>query len=593
MNPADGPPPGSALLSGVDALVRLLVLREELDRRDGLRTATMVSGYPGSPLGTLDLAIEAAEKELTTHRVLHRPGLNEELAAATVWGSQMGAAVGYSGIDGVAGVWYGKTPGLDRSGDALKHGNSMGSGPNGGVVLFCGDDPTAKSSTLACESQYTFEDACIPVLYPGNQQEILDLGLHAFHMSRFAGCWVGLKIVTAVADGIGTTDTDPDRHHPVYPEGFTVDGRPWRHEPLRTVGSHAVADQELLVVHHRLLAARAYALRNGLDRVTGAGPGARLGIVCAGKTYYDVVQAFADRGLTVEDLPGVGVRILKLAMTYPLVEETAREFAATVEQVLVIEEKRPFVETQLRAILHEAGSTVPVMGKRDRAGRPLVSGVGELDAAAVGAVLARVVPELPAPRDAEPVRSLIPLVGRPPGFCSGCPHNRSTVIPDGALAGGGVGCHGIMYFEARHAGMKSLPPTPMGAEGVPWIGLAPFVDEPHLIQNLGDGTLSHSGTLAIRASVAAGVNVTFKILYNRAVAMTGGQDVTGLLDVPSMTRALEAEGVHKVVVCAEDPKRYGRRAGWGRGVQVVGRDRLPAVQEELRAVPGEIGRAHV
>jgi indolepyruvate ferredoxin oxidoreductase len=586
----DARPPNTTALSGVDALVRLLVVRHQLDRREGLTTATMVSGYPGSPLGTFDLAVERAAPLLADHRVLHRPGLNEELAAAIVWGSQMGATVPYAGVDGVAGVWYGKGPGLDRAGDALKHANAMGAGPNGGVVLFCGDDPAAKSSTLNCDCQYTLEDAAIPVLYPGDQQDVIDLGVHAFSLSRFAGCWVGLKIVTAVADGIGSTDLDPDRHAPRDPVDLVIDGRPWRHQPLATVGAHAVANQEMLVSHDRLIAAQAYVRHNGLDRVLGAAPGGRLGVVCAGKSYFDVIQALADLGVPVDGLAERGVRLLKLAMTYPLVPETVVEFAASVEEVVVIEEKRPFIETQLRSILHEHRSTVPVSGKRDRSGQPLVSVVGELDPAAVASVLTRCLPALapatPAANGRRVRLSLVEPPARPPGFCSGCPHNRSTVFPDDALVGGGVCCHGIMYFEARHQGIKSLPPTPMGAEGVPWIGLSPFVDEPHLIQNLGDGTLSHSGTLAIRASVAAGVNATFKILYNRAVAMTGGQDVTGLLDVPALTRALEAEGVAQIIVCAEDPKRYGHRSRFARGVEVLGRDRLEDAQERLRAVPG-------
>jgi len=578
------------LLSGVDALVRLLALRHQLDQRDGLQTATMVSGYPGSPLGALDLAIEAAEPLLGPHRVVHRPGLNEELAVATVWGSQMGASVAYDGVDGVAGAWYGKGPGLDRAGDAIKHANAMGAGPSGGVVMFCADDPGAKSSTLTCDSQYTFEDACLPVLFPGNQQEVIDLGIHAFRMSRYSGAWVGMKIVTTVADGLGTVDLDPARHDPRDPDGVHIAGRPWRHRPQASIGPHQVPDQELLVVHHRLEAAKAYARHNRLDRVIGGPEPARLGIVCAGKTYYDLIQALADRGCRRSDLAAFGIRILTLAMTFPVDEQTVLDFAGSVEEILVVEEKRPFVEAQVRAVLHEAGRTVRVLGKRDRAGAPLVPITGELGADMIGEVLGRVVADLGTPhvsgQSAGGPLPLITIPGRPPAFCSGCPHNRSTVVPAGALVGGGVGCHGIVYFEARHRGETALPPTPMGAEGVPWIGLAPFVAEPHLIQNLGDGTLSHSGTLAIRASVAAGVNVTFKILYNAAVAMTGGQDVTGLMDVPSMTRALEAEGVARIVVCAEDPKHYPRRARWARGVRVVGRDQLPAVQDELRTVPG-------
>jgi len=576
------------ILTGVEALARLLLLRARLDERDGLRTATMVSGYPGSPLGTFDLTLESLGAALAEHRIHHRPGLNEELAVSTVWGSQMGAALPYAdGVDGVAGVWYGKTPGLDRSGDALKHANAMGAGPNGGAVLLCGDDPSAKSSTLPCDSQPTFADACVPVLHPADQQDLVDLGLHAFRMSRWAGSWVGLKVVTAVADGIGTVDLDPQRHDLGEPAGVQIAGRPWRHEPLPTIGPHQIPDQEILVVEHRLRAAQAWVRHHRLDRVTGAGPGAPLGIVVSGKASVDLAQALADIGIGPDDLDRAGIRILKLAMTFPVVPETVRDFAASVDEVLVLEEKRPFVEDQLRSALHEAGSATPVQGKRDRAGDPLVPVVGELDPGAIRAVLARVRPDLAPPPTRE--RVLLPMLevpGRAPGFCSGCPHNRSTVAPEGALVGGGVGCHGIMYFEARNVGMKRLPPTPMGSEGVPWIGLAPFVDEPHLIQNIGDGTLSHSGTLAIRAAVAAGADITFKILYNSAVAMTGGQEVVGLLDVPSMTRALEAEGVGKIVVCAEQPRRYGRRARFAPGVEVLGRDELPAVQERLREEPG-------
>jgi indolepyruvate ferredoxin oxidoreductase len=588
-----GPPagPGTAIMSGVDTLVRLLVLRQQLDERDGLTTATMVSGYPGSPLGGFDLTLDSMGDVLAAHRIIHRPGLNEELAAATVWGSQMGAVIDYDGVDGVAGAWYGKGPGLDRCGDALRHANAMGSGRDGGVVMFCGDDPTAKSSTLACDSQYTFQDACVPVLYPGDQQDVLDLGIHAFRLSRYSGSWVGLKIVTAVADGIGTVELDPGRHHQGDPADLVIDGRPWRHQPLATVGPHAVPEQEALVVDRRLRAARAYARHNGLDRIAGAAPGARLGVVCAGTTYFDVIQAFADLGIGAGELAGAGIRVLKLGMTYPLVEDTVLQFAASADELVVIEEKRPFVETQLRSILHEAGSRVPVLGKRDRSGRALASSVGELDPAAVAAILTRVLPGLGPRPDHERTgtRTGLPLLeppGRSPGYCSGCPHNRSTVVPEDALVGGGVGCHGMMYFEARHRGITTLPPPPMGAEGVPWIGLSPFAGQSHVIQNLGDGTLSHSGTLAIRSCVAGGVNITFKILYNAAVAMTGGQEVTGLMDVPAMTRALEAEGVRKIVVCAEDPKRYGGRARWAPGTRVVGRDRLREVQEQLRRVPG-------
>ncbi|HEX3454427.1 MAG TPA: 2-oxoacid:acceptor oxidoreductase family protein, partial [Gaiellaceae bacterium] len=384
-------------------------------------------------------------------------------------------------------------------------------------------------------------------------------------------------------------DVDAGRHAPSDPTDVLIDGQPWVHHPLHTIGPHQIPNQEVLVVEHRLRAAQAYARHNGLDRVVGAEPGAVLGVVCAGKTYFDVVQALADLGHPVDELEAAGVRILKLAMTYPVVPETIRDFAASVDSLVVIEEKRPFVETQLRGILHEAAIRTPVLGKRDRDGAMLAAQVGELDSTMVREILVRVAPTLAPLIDAPVAHTRLPLLqlpGRAPAFCSGCPHNRSTVIPEGALVGGGVGCHGIMYFEARHRGMKSMPPTPMGAEGVPWIGLSPFVAEPHLIQNIGDGTLSHSGTLAIRACVAANADITFKVLYNAAVAMTGGQDVTGIMDVPALTRALAAEGVGRIVVCAEDPKHYGRHADWADGVRVLARDELPAVQEELRDVRG-------
>lgn len=577
-------------LTGVEALVRLLVLRRELDLDAALDVACLISGYPGSPLGGVDLLLARERERLEAHRILHRPGVNEELALAAAWGSQMGAALDYHGVDGVVGAWYGKTPGLDRSGDVLKHANAMGAGPNGGLVLFCGDDPAAKSSTLACDSQYAFQDACVPVLYPGDQQEVVELGLHAFWMSRYAGPLVGLKVVTSVADGSGAVALDRSRYQRSPTPDLTVDGRPWQHEPLAIIGPHRVPDQELLTSHLRLEAARSYAQLHGLDRTFGALGNARLGIVTAGKTYYDVVQAFADLGIPQAALADRGIRILKLALTYPLVEATLVAFALSVDEVLVVEEKRPFIEAQLRAILHEAGCRARVHGKRDRTGAPLVAAVGELSAAQIASVLQRVLPELGAraPLAAGDKTKLLTIQppARPPEYCSGCPHNRSTVVPAGALVGGGVGCHGIMYFEPRQRELHKLPPPPMGAEGVPWIGLAPFVAEKHLIQNIGDGTLSHSGILAIRASVAAGVNVTFKILYNAAVAMTGGQDVAGLLDVPALTRALDAEGVARVVVCAEHPEAYARDAQWARGVEVRGRDQLAEFQQNLREFRG-------
>jgi indolepyruvate ferredoxin oxidoreductase len=592
------PAPLRRLHSGVDTLGELLVARRALDRRGGLDTAAFVSGYPGSPLGGADLALERLGARLAENRIVHRPGLNEELAAAAVWGSQMGAAVPYDGVDGVVGAWYGKGPGLDRCGDVLKHANMMGSGPGGGVVLFVGDDPSAKSSTLPYDTNLALADASVPVLVPADQQELFDLGVEAFRLSRACGSWVGVRIVTAVADGIGAVDTGIDRFPAGDPE-MLVDGEPWRHEPT---GSILGGGLEELWLDRRLRAAQAWVTARGLDRVAGAGAAgpdgrARVGIVCAGKTYRDVLGALEACGVGPSDeaLASAGIRLLKPAMTYPLAPAGVLALSEAVDEILVVEEKRPFVEQQVRAIVHEAGYRTPVRGKRDGDGRPLVPAGGELAAERLVDVLTRVVPGLAsratAPAGGPPAgrRALLPLVEAPartPAFCSGCPHNRSTVVPVGSITGGGVGCHGMIHFEPRHADETFVPPTPMGAEGVHWIGLAPFVGDRHLFQNLGDGTFSHSGSLAVRACVAAGVHITFKLLYNSAVAMTGGQDVTGLMDVPALTRSLAADGVRAITVCTDDVDRYGSRARFAPGVSVRHRDEVVEVQEELRRSPG-------
>jgi indolepyruvate ferredoxin oxidoreductase len=578
------------LLSGVEVLGELLLARRELDlSAGGLDTATLVSGYPGSPLGTFDLALaRLGASRLSAARIVHRPGVNEELAAAAVWGSQMGAAVPLDGLDGVVGAWYGKGPGLDRCGDVLKHANMMGTGPGGGAVLFVGDDPSAKSSTLPYDTNLALADAAVPVLVPSGQQSLFDLGIEAFRLSRFCGSWVALRIVTAVADGIGAVSTDLARFSVDSPV-VVVDGSPWEHSPAGRIVGAGAADLESLWLDRRLRAASGWVAARGLDSISGAGPGARLGIVCAGKTSRDVLGALEACG--VADPADAGVRILRLALTYPVVPDRLVELADAVDEILVVEEKRPFVEQQVRSILHEAGRPTPVRGKRDAAGAALVPMTGELNAERVASVLQRILPDVSPTRSNGGVlrKQLLPLAevpGRTPAFCSGCPHNRSTVVPVGSVTGGGVGCHGMIHFEPRHASETFVPPTPMGAEGAHWIGLAPFVGDRHLFQNVGDGTFSHSGSLAVRACVAAGVHITFKLLYNSAVAMTGGQDVTGLMSVPALTRSLAADGVGAITVCTDDVGRYGRSAAFAAGVDVRPREDVLAVQDELRRHPG-------
>ena len=377
------------LLSGVEVLAEVLLARRALDERSGLDTATFVSGYPGSPLGGLDLALERLGGRLGPAKVHHQPGLNEELAAAAVWGSQMGEAVPYAGIDGVAGAWYGKGPGLDRCGDVLKHANYMGSGPGGGAVLFVGDDPTAKSSTLPYDTNLALADAGVPVLVPADQQDLFDLGVEAFRLSRFSGSWVGVRIVTAVADGIGTVDTSLDRFASGDPS-VVLDGEPWRHQPLgRILG----ADIEELWLDRRLRAARGWVEARHLDRFVGADD-ADLGIVCSGRTFHDVLSALERCGVGPDDLADAGVRVLKLALTSPVVPERILELAGTADEIVVVEDKRPFIEQQVRAILHEAGVATPVRGKRDASGAPLVPMAGEIDATRLADVLTRLRPAL-------------------------------------------------------------------------------------------------------------------------------------------------------------------------------------------------------
>lgn len=641
---------GTVLLSGVQALVRVPLDQHRADRRRGLRTATFVSGYQGSPLGGFDLTLSRNRQLLAEHDVVHQPGLNEELGAAAVWGSQAGAASGfpYARHDGVVGVWYGKSPGVDRSGDVFKHANMMGVARNGGVLVLAGDDPSAKSSTLPNDSQAALYDAVMPVLTPGGVQDVLDLGLHGVALSRYCGSWVGVKVWTNVADGFGTAEVGPGRVAPVVPE-LVVDGRPWRHVQLPNVFP-AVPGMEDALYHGRLEAARAYARANSLNRISAGGERAWLGVVAAGKTYHDVVQAFFDLGLDEAALRDRGVRLLKLGMTFPFDAATAQEFARGLEEVLVVEEKRPFVELFVRDALYGLAERPAVVGKRDEEGRPLVPTDNELSADRLAPVLAArlgrkgALPSsfearldlladaarraAPLPVAVAPVRVAAPSAvrgvdleavaeldqeglptaeqetgfrspeevaphqagvvkpARTPAFCSGCPHNRSTVLPVGSIGGGGIGCHGMVYFEPRHKAEPWLPAVPMGTEGALWIGLAPFVEDGHVFQNLGDGTMSHSGSLAIRACVAAGANITFKILYNAAVAMTGGQPVEGVRPVPDLARELEAEGVRRIIVCADDPGKYGRDARFPPGVEVWHRDRLDEASRALREVRG-------
>ena len=581
---------GVIFLSGIQALVRLPLDQHRADRRRGVRTATLISGYRGSPLGGLDLTLERHRDLLREHDVVFLSGVNEDLGATAVYGSQLANLFPRPKYDGVLGMWYGKGPGVDRTGDIFKHANFAGVGRWGGVLAVGGDDPLSKSSTLPTHSEVAFYDALMPVLFPGNVQEILDLGRLGFELSRYSGLWVGFKIVTNVADEVGTAEVSPDRPAVTIPE-FVFDGRPWQAQQQPMLMPPFGLEIERQIHYGRLEAARAFAAVNRLNRITVPTPDAWLGLVAAGKTYYDLREALAQLGLDDEALRRYGIRLLKVGLLFPMEPGVVRDFARGLEEIFVVEEKRSFLELFIRDVLYNQSERPRVVGKQDAEGRPLVPANGELDADRLAMLVAsRLEPRLRLPSITARVALLEALRERPapltlarqPYFCSGCPHNRSTVVPEGSMAAAGIGCHGMaLYMDRRTYGL-----THMGGEGAQWVGMAPFTEIPHIFQNLGDGTLFHSGSLAIRQAVAAGANITFKILYNSAVAMTGGQDAAGAMPVPKLTRALEAEGVRRSLVLTDEPDQYPRDARWARGVEVWHRDRLDEAQRRLREVPG-------
>ena len=581
---------GAVYLTGIQALVRLPMDQMRRDRRAGLNTAAFISGYEGSPLGGYDMALARVQRLLDEHRIHFVPGVNEDLAATSIFGSQIHHVLGQSRYDGVLGIWYGKGPGVDRSGDIFRHANIAGTGKNCAALVLGGDDHVSKSSTIPHQSDLSFYNLAMPVFYPGNTQETLDYGLQAIALSRFSGAWVAMKMVTNVCDAGGTVQVDPQRIAIHIPEGYEkkIDAR-------LLIPMTLMLEPEVL--YRRLDAAREFARLNAVNRSFGAAEGAWLGIASAGKAYYDLMQALADLGIARDDLPRLGVRIAKFGMTYPLEPRFTAEFARGLQTILVVEEKRSFLELQLREALYNSPDHPAILGKGDPIAAPLFSAAGELDPEIVTRVLAQLWGRLPAcgglpgrlpsrlalldEIDARE-RRLIPA--RFPNFCSGCPHNRSTLLLEGQLAGGGIGCH-AMAAQLQHSGHSYSFLTHMGGEGAPWIGMAPFVDRQHIFQNVGDGTYFHSASLAVEACIAAGVNITYKILYNSAVAMTGGQQAAGAVPVPALTRKLEADGVRKIAVLTEDLTKY-------QGVQLAAnarlrdRDDLPEVLREFEQEPG-------
>ncbi|HJW01637.1 MAG TPA: indolepyruvate ferredoxin oxidoreductase family protein, partial [Azospira sp.] len=622
---------GRVFLTGIQALVRLPMLQRLRDQAQGLNTAGFVSGYRGSPLGALDLALWNAKPHLDAHHVVFQPGINEDLAATAVWGSQQLNLFPGARYDGVFGLWYGKGPGVDRCGDIFRHANAAGSSRHGGVLVVAGDDHAAKSSTLPHQTEHLFKAVMMPVLYPANVQEYLDLGLHGWAMSRYSGCWVAFKALADTVETSASVLIDPLLPQIRLPEDFALppDGLNirWPDPPLQ---------QEARLTHFKLYAALAYARANHLNRVlidaADSGKSARLGIITAGKSYLDVMQTLDELGIDAQLAAQIGIRLYKVGMVWPLESEGVRQFAAGLEEILVVEEKRQMLEYQLKEELYNWREDVRprVIGKFDEKGEwslPhgewLLPAAGELSVAQIARVIAARIERFftssaikarLAIIEAKQRAGLPPTIllsqsaaapiQRTPHFCSGCPHNTSTRVPDGSRAVAGIGCHYMATWMNRNTATFSH----MGGEGVAWVGQAPFCEDRHIFANLGDGTYFHSGLLAIRQAVAAfnkdvpeawlsGASdkaggttmppgITYKILYNDAVAMTGGQPLDGTLTVPQLTRQLEAEGVKKMVILTDEPEKYAGVADLAPNVPVRHRDELDAVQRELREIPG-------
>ncbi|OBJ37514.1 2-oxoacid ferredoxin oxidoreductase [Mycolicibacterium mucogenicum] len=576
---------GTAHLTGIQALVKLVLDQRRADHRAGRSTAAFISGYEGSPLAGYDTELLRNSALLEEYSVVFVPGVNEELAATAVQGTQLAAAQPDKRVDGVAGFWYGKSPGLDRAADAIRHANLMGTHPEGGVLALVGDDPAAKSSSVPGASELLLADLGLPILYPSDPQQALDFGRHGIAMSRYSGLWVSMKIVTNVADGSCTVDLDPERVQPVEPD-TTIDGVAYRHEVTARMLQPALGALERSRDGARLEIARRYAAANGLNQITRRATGDRIGIVAAGKTYLDLIQAMRLMGLDG------GVRVLRLGMIHPIEPDIVTSFAEGLDHIIVVEEKRPLIELGLKDVLYGVPDAPMVYGKRNPDGGNMFPTDGELDAEVIAAQLTPVLRRWgvlsaagsPSGRRQRRLVSL-PIITRTPYFCSGCPHNTSTKIPDGSRVGAGIGCHALVtMMDERQVG-DVIGMTQMGGEGSQWIGMAPFLERSHLIQNLGDGTFHHSGSLAVRAAVAARVHITYKLLYNSAVAMTGGQQAVGGMSVAQICSAMLAEGVSRIIVTTDDVKAY-RNVKLPRGVAVWRRDRLDEAQRTLAETAG-------
>ncbi|MEA9825071.1 indolepyruvate ferredoxin oxidoreductase family protein [Xanthomonas campestris pv. raphani] len=589
---------GRIYLSGVQALVRLPLMQHLRDVAAGLDTAGFVSGYRGSPLGGLDLELWRARAHLEAAKVTFTPGLNEDLAATMVWGTQQTNLFPGATVQGVYGMWYGKGPGVDRSGDVFKHANAAGTSPFGGVLALAADDHACRSSTLPHGSEDEFVSAMMPILNPAGVQDILDMGLLGWAMSRYTGRWVGFKTIAETVESSASVDVDPFARQIVLPDDFALPpgglSIRWPDPPV---------DQEMRLHRYAVAAAQAFARANGIDKLVLDSPQARLGIATTGKSYLDVLQALEYLGLDAQACAQIGIRVYKVGMTWPLEPVGITAFARGLDDIVVVEEKKAFIERQMKELFYNwpasAGARPSIVGKYDEHGAWILPSTGELTPATIAAVIGKRIQRFPLPSaaiaasieqrlrwmEAKEAEMALPraLFPRVPHYCSGCPHNTSTVVPEGSRALGGIGCHYMVTWMNRSTDTF----THMGGEGVTWSGQAPFTATPHVFQNLGDGTYFHSGSLAIRQSVATGVNITYKILYNDAVAMTGGQPVDGTLTVPDIAHQLRAEGIHEIVVVSDDIGKWTRRRErFPSEVAFHDRSELDAVQQRLRTIKG-------
>ena len=586
---------GRIYLSGVQALVRLPLMQQMRDRAAALNTAGFISGYRGSPLGGFDLELWKAKKHLKASNIEFQPGLNEDLGATMVWGTQQANLFPGAKCDGVFSMWYGKGPGVDRCGDVFKHGNAAGTSKNGGVLALAADDHACRSSTLPHGSELEFVSAMMPILNPAGVQDILDMGLLGWAMSRFTGRWVGFKTIAETVESSASVNVNPHQLDIVLPEDFIVPpgglSIRWPDPPL---------DQEMRLHRYAVQAACAFARANRIDRVVIDSPRARLGIVTTGKSYLDVLQALEYLGIDEKAAADIGIRVYKVGMTWPLEPVGIKEFARGLEDIIVVEEKRSFLESQMKEYMYNwpmsdgSGTTRPsVIGKYDEAGNWILPSTNELTPAMIALVIARrlsrffttdTIKSRVAWIEAKEKELTLPRASFPRAahYCSGCPHNTSTAVPEGSRALGGIGCHYMVTWMDRRTDTF----TQMGGEGATWCGQAPFTETKHVFQNLGDGTYFHSGSLAIRQALAAKVNITYKILYNDAVAMTGGQPVDGTLTVPDIAHQVRSEGVHTIVVVSDDIGKWSKRELFPHDVEFLPREEFDAVSKRLREVEG-------